>query len=106
MLTPIEVFLFESPHAHAVLDVFLSVDQLKVTLAPWTDLSARRCGEFSQAKIRSIETFPVDPDDLNLPWDLLGFDCDSLPEARWKFVLHCQSIELIFESLWPVLPIE
>lgn len=58
---------------------------------------------FNEARITSVEAYPVDADDLELPWDVYGFDCYESGEGRWRFVLHCASIEWCFESAWPTV---
>ena len=37
------------------------------------------------------------------PRDIIGFDSYEQPTGRWKFVLHCSSVEWCFESDWPVM---
>ena len=58
---------------------------------------------FDQAKITAIDVYADDDDDLNMPWDIVGFDCYPLDGGRWRFVLHCGDIEYCFESEWPTL---
>lgn len=40
---------------------------------------------------------------MNLPWDIIGFDCYAIDSVKWRFVLHCDSIEICFESKWTKL---
>jgi hypothetical protein len=103
MSTAIENFLYGSGGTHGVVEMVLSTNRLIVSVAPWTSLAAVKVAEFRESKITSIEVYADDPDDLNLPWDIIGFDSYPLSESRWKFVLHCAGIEYVFESRWPTV---
>lgn len=104
MLTKIEQLMFRGRNVtHAVVGWALTPDKLLLTVAPWEDLGSPLCAEFPEFKITSLELYPDEPDDLNLPWDIIGFDSYTLASERWKFVLHCDSVEYCFESKWPVL---
>ncbi len=70
---------------------------------PWTSLPDVKVAEFTEAKIASIDVYADNPDGLNLPWDIIGFDSYRLSESHWKFVLHCASVEYVFEARWPQL---
>jgi hypothetical protein len=103
MSTAIEKFLYGSGGVHGVVEITLSADRLIVSVAPWTSLSVIKVAEFMEPKVTSIEVYADESDDLNLPWDIIGFDSYPLSEPLWKFVLHCAGIEYIFESRWPTL---
>ena len=105
MATAIETSLYGSDGTHGVVEISLSADELIVSVAPWKNLSVVKVADFTELKITSIEVYADNPDDLNLPWDIIGFDCYPLSEPRWKFVLHCAGIEFVFESRWPTLQI-
>ena len=104
MLTKIEQLMFRERNiTHAVVSLALTQDKLLLTVAPWGELGSPFSAEFPELKITSLEVYPDEPIDLNLPWDIIGFDSYTLDSERWKFVLHCDSIEYCFESRWPVL---
>jgi hypothetical protein len=58
---------------------------------------------FHDARLVSVDAYADGPDDLELPWDVIGFDCDELGDGRWRFVLHSDVMEWCFESAWPVV---
>ena len=93
MATPIEMFLYGSGGEHAVVEIVLSAGRLIVSVAPWASLPDVKVAEFTEAKITSIFVYTDSPDDLNLPWDIIGFDSFRLSESHWEFVLHCAGIE-------------
>ena len=104
MLTKIEQVMFrECNVTHAVVGFALTQDKLLLTVAPWNDLAFLLSAEFPAFKITSLDVYPDEPIDLNLPWDIIGFNSDAIDSERWEFVLHCDSIEYSFESKWPVL---
>ncbi len=102
MATEIEKFLFGQGGTHGVTEIGLSVNRLHLTVAPWEGSSPPTSIEFLESRILSIEVYADGPDELNLPWDIIGFDNYPLSHNRWEFVLHCGGVEYVFESLWPV----
>ncbi len=102
MATGIESFLFGQGGTHGVTEIRLSATRLALTVAPWEGSSSPTSVEFAGAKILSVDVYADGPDDLNLPWDIIGFESYPLPHDRWRFVLHCAGIEYVFESRWPV----
>ena len=103
MATPIEMFLYGSGGVHAIVEVVLADGRLVVSVAPWESLADVKVAEFTEVKITSIEVNGDSPDDLNLPWDIIGFDSYRLSESHWKFGLHCDGIEFVFQARWPQL---
>jgi hypothetical protein len=103
MFTAIEKFLYGAGGTHGVVAITLSADRLVLSVAPWSSLSVVKVAEFMEPKITSIEVYADNTVDLNLPWDIIGFDSYPLSEPRWKFVLHCAGIEYVFESRWPTV---
>jgi hypothetical protein len=89
----IETYLFKQGGTHGVAE-----RRLIVTVAPWERLGSLVIAEFTEAKITSIEVYADDTDDLNLPWDIIGFDSHPLAHERWRFVLHCAGVEYVFEA--------
>jgi hypothetical protein len=105
MATPIESFLFAELGVHAVIEFTQSEHSIRLRVAPWESVESWREAIFGQAKITSIDVYADDPEGLNMPWDIIGFDCNNLDGERWGFVLHCDGIEYGFESEWPKLSI-
>lgn len=103
MTTEIEKHLFKQAGTHGVVEITLAEKRLLVSVAPWERLASVVTAEFTEAKITSIEVYADGPDDLNLPWDIIGFDSYPLAEQRWRFVLHCAGVEYVFEARWPRL---
>jgi len=85
---------------HAVIEFALTPDKLLLTVAPWIELSDRISAEFAEFEITALEVYPDEPSDMNLPWDIIGFDCYAINSVKWRFVLHCDSIEICFVSKW------
>jgi len=100
-MTEIEKLLFRDGGTHAVVGFKLSENQITLHVAPWTQQDAQTTAEFSEAKITSLDLYADDADALNLPWDIIGFDCYPVSQSRWRFVLHGSGLEYGFESLWP-----
>jgi hypothetical protein len=101
--TEIENFLYGKGGTHAVVEVTLSAERLILTVAPWAEPSSVKVAEFLEPRVVSVTVNTDDPDDLNLPWDIIGFDSHPLPDSRWGFVLYCGGVEYVFESRWPQL---
>ena len=49
----------------------------------------------------SVDDSYSEPDEMEKPWDIIGFDCDQLRNERWRFCLHTDCIEYVFDSTWP-----
>lgn len=101
MATEIEKLLFRNRGAHAVVEMTLALKRLVLTVAPLSDLSQRTTVEFADCRLTSLDVLDDNLVELNLPWDIIGFDSDELGEARWSFCLHCSAIEHSFEAGWP-----
>ncbi len=100
-MTEIERVLFRDGSAHAVVGITLAVGRIGVQVAPWGNLGAVVTAEFPQASVTSLDLYAGESHDLNLPWDIIGFDCHPLCRPKWRFVLHTTGLEYGFESLWP-----
>lgn len=100
-MTEIEKLVFRDGSAHAVVGMNLSAGRLVLEVAPWHQLQAKTTAAFPEAKITSLDAYADDADDLNMPWDIIGFDCYPGSHTRWRFVLHCAGLEYSFESQWP-----
>ena len=103
MTTPIEAFLFVGQGVHTVIEYTQSEHSVLLRIAPRESVEAWKVATFEKATIKSIDVYADDPEGLNMPWDIIGFDCNNLVGERWGFVLHCDGIEYCFESEWPSL---
>jgi hypothetical protein len=103
LTSEIEKFLFRSGGTHGVVEITLAAKRLVVSVAPWVQLDLVVSAEFTEATIKSIDVYAADHDDLNLPWDIIGFDSYPMADQRWEFVLHCAGVEYVFVSRWPKL---
>jgi hypothetical protein len=99
-MTAIEQALFRDGSAHCVSSFELSPDALVLTLHPW-----ERAGLATQARFERPHIVSTDDShaaaDVELPWDIIGFDSERLPDGGWRFCLHTDSIEYVFDSSWP-----
>jgi hypothetical protein len=103
LATAIEELLYGNRGIHGVSELAVSCGVIRVRLTPWAGQATDTVAVFNEARLTSVETYPIEPDDLTLPWDVIGFDCYDLGGGRWRFVLHCNVIEWCFESRWPVV---
>jgi hypothetical protein len=103
LATAIEELLYGNRGVHGVAEFAVSCGVIRVRLTPWAGQPTDTVAVFNEARLTSVETYPIEPDDLTLPWDVIGFDCYDLGDGRWRFVLHCNVIEWCFESRWPVV---
>jgi hypothetical protein len=101
--TEIEKYLFKKDGTHGVVEITLAEKRVLVSVAPWERLASVVTAEFMEAKIASIEVYADGSEDLNLPWDIIGFDSYPLADQRWRFTLHCAGVEYVFEARWPRL---
>lgn len=108
-LTKIEDALFRGQNrAHAVMDFVYSNNCILIKLAPWIefkdeivpDNNAIIEARFSNADIKSKETYEKNTEDIKYLWDVIGFDNKPILDNRWSFCLHSDCIEIIFEADW------
>ena len=99
-MTPIEQALFRDGSAHCVSSFELSSDALVLTLHPWEWADVVTQARFDRPRVVSMDDSHAD-DDRELPWDIIGFDSELLPDGHWRFCLHTDSIEYVFDSPWP-----
>lgn len=100
-LNRIESFLFHGQNiTHGVVDLVLTDQTLKLTTAPWPDLQPETVAIFCNTVITSKEILEEN-EEADFPWDIIGFDSYDLCKDRYRFVLYCDVIEIIFEADWP-----
>jgi hypothetical protein len=99
-MTAIEQALFRDGSAHCVSFFELSSDALVLRLHPWERADVATQARFDRPRIVSTDNSHA-ADDPELPWDIIGFDSELLPDGGWRFCLHTDSIEYVFDSSWP-----
>ena len=99
-MTAIEQALFRNGSAHCVRSFELSSEALVLTLHPWEQAEVATQARFDRPRIVSTDDSHAD-DDRELPWDIIGFESEPLPDGAWRFCLHTDAIEYVFESSWP-----
>jgi hypothetical protein len=99
-VTAIEQALFRDGSAHCVSSIRLSSEELLLTLHPWERAAVVVQASFHRPRIVSTDDTHAG-DDIELPWDIIGFDSEQLPDGGWRFCLHTDAIEYVFDSSWP-----
>lgn len=102
-MTKIERLLFTGNVCHVVVAFALSEGQLMISIAPRESPNAPIAASFSQVHFQAIDVYAEEPTDLDLPWEIIGFDCYSWPSGRWQFTLHTTGVEYIWQSHWPTI---
>ena len=98
-MTRIEEALFLNRSAHCVSAFELSPEALALTLHPWERRDTSVHAVFDLPTIVSRDDYADDGYDL--PWDIIGFDSEPLSRGLWRFCLHTDCIEYVFDSPWP-----
>ena len=101
-MTQIEQALFRDGSAHCISSFELSSDALVLRLHPWERAEAAMQARFESPSMVSTDDSHAD-DDRELPWHIIGFDSEHLPDGGWRFCLHTHSLEYVFDSPWPVI---
>ena len=101
--TPIEHTFYGQLGTQGVTNFTVTQGVICLRLVPWEGPQVLTTATFNEAQLIAVDDYSDDIDDLNLPWDVIAFDCQELDGGRWQFVLHCSAIEWCFESAWPVV---
>jgi hypothetical protein len=99
-MTPIEQALFFDGSAHCVSFFASSSEALVLTVHPWERADVATQARFDRPRDVSTDNSYADGDH-DLPWDIIGFDSEQLPDGGWRFCLHTDAIEYVFDSFWP-----
>lgn len=102
-MSPIENALYGTRRVHGVVEFELTPKTICLRVAPWEEPASWAQAVFCNAAIISLDQYADETGELDLPWDIIGFDSSVQSTGRWKFVLHCAAIEWCFESDWPVI---
>jgi hypothetical protein len=99
-MTAIEQALFSDNSAHCVSHFDLSPRVLILTLHPWEHKEDAVRAQFQRPHVLSTDDSHAE-EVCNLPWDIIGFDSEQLSNGSWRFCLHTDCIEYVFDSSWP-----
>ncbi len=100
-MTVIEGALFHDLSAHWVVSFALSAEELRLTLHPCLREDVLTEAVFPNPQNVSQDDSYSDGNDRDFPWDIIGFDSEPLADGRWRFCLHTDAVEYVFESEWP-----
>lgn len=107
-MSEIEKALFVDGTVHYITSFALLAEEIMLTVCPGrgirdadTQVALTR-GRFLQVNPNRVfcEVFDA-KDGIGLPWDIIGFDSDPLDDGYWRFCLHTDCVEYLFESKWP-----
>lgn len=101
-LSKIEKALYGPYGTHGVFEFILAPGTIQLAIAPWEYEDKVTRVLFRDVQLETLDEY-AKPDSLDLPWDIIGFDCYEKSNNRWRFVLHCNVIEWCFVSCWPVI---
>jgi hypothetical protein len=109
MATKIERVLFRSLGTHSVKSLCVDQHELKLVVAPWSDLENELEAVFRGWRLHSIFVDWVEesdaPDGLKLPWDIIAVDCKEIADSKWNYLLKCEYVEYCFDGQWPQITV-
>jgi hypothetical protein len=87
---------------HCLLELSIGEAMISIRVAPWP----RRYADWTLAVFRnaSLGRFgqtASEPDDLSLPWSIVGFHCQQQDDGQWSFNLNCDYSRWSWSSDWP-----
>jgi hypothetical protein len=108
MASEIEKALYGNSGTNGVVEFHLMPSAIVLRIAPWEPLKDSAdsvLATFQNVRVIAVEAHadPRDVNDLQMPWDIIAFDCDRQLSGRWAFVLHCAAVEWCFEADWPLI---
>jgi hypothetical protein len=104
MASAIERCLYGSRGTHAVVWFALAPSRVVIAVAPWDELGSVTEATFEAAELRSVwAAEDAGPEDIALPWDIIGFDSNEVGDDQWEFVVCCGVVEYAWRSEWPRL---
>ena len=99
-MSSIEQALFLDGSAHCVSAFDLSPDALLLTLQRWQLPEISVQARFARPQLVSTDD-SHSADGPLLPWDIIGFDLEPQPDGGWRFCLHTDCVEYVFDAPWP-----
>jgi hypothetical protein len=97
MASAIETWLYGSDRPHGIVSFHVSPGQIVIAVAPypWDAREVVTDATFEAAVLRYVQSHSdLSPDDVELPWDIIGFDSYELADGRWEFVVCCSALEV------------
>ncbi len=89
---------------HCILEFVLAVNSIILRIAPedreyveWTKAS------FHRAALLHFGQTAAEPDDLYMPWTIVGFHSFQEQDGRWRFNLNTHAVRWSWISEWPVV---
>jgi hypothetical protein len=102
-MTTIEGALFVDNLIHNVVFIAASNESLVIEVQPREGSWDRIQAEFVSPIMLSVDSSYVEPEEAELPWEIIGFDSQRLSNEQWSFCLHTEGGEWTFESTWPAI---
>jgi hypothetical protein len=85
-------------------DQIAEADVIRLRIAPWErEYSQHTVAVFSGAQVASITQVSHDPEDIELPWGIVGFACQDVGDGCWAFNLNCHHLRCAWTSKWPTI---
>lgn len=92
---------------HCLLELSVSITgdatEIRVRVAPWgREYSRGTEAAFNAATLLRIAQVAADPEELELPWGIVGFH--SRPDGdTWHFILNTRAARVEWASAWPTI---
>ena len=99
-MTAIEKALFQNDRLHWVGSIDWPSDTLVITIYPFQNPYLVTEALFERVRLISMDNSYAD-EERWLPWDIVGFDSELVSDEVWRFCLHTNCVEYVFESYWP-----
>lgn len=89
---------------HCVLQLTLADGAISLRVTPWECEHSRWTNAvFAHASLTWFAQTAADPDDLRMPWGIVGFHCSQQDDGKWQFNLNCRHVRWSWTSDWPVI---
>ena len=99
MASEIETYMFRGFGTHALAAFVIEGSEVRLTLAPWSDITSSITFAFRHAQLAYFE---ADPDKIGtMPWDIIAVSSEAQKQEKWKFCFACEGAEFGFTSVWP-----
>jgi hypothetical protein len=79
-------------------------DVIRLKVAPWQrEYSQSATAIFLSASVGNVTQELHDPEEIELPWSIVGFHCQDYGNGAWGFNLNCSGIRWAWSSNWPTI---
>lgn len=87
-----------------IRDQIAETDVVRLRVAPWErEYVESVTAVFREAHIGRVTQISHDPEEIELPWEIVGFACENHGGGRWSFSLNCGHIRWTWSSKWPTI---